>query len=153
MAEFFRSSGAARADTEALSGHYDLALAQYQKLLPGDPKSIVLRRRLAEVCDLQGDHRGALAYYQEAHHLAPNDVAVAVNLADALARGGRLEEAGALYRDVAKAHPENAPALNNVAFFLADTGGDLDEALRLAKNALAKIPDSPASPIPSATFT
>ena len=43
-----------------------------------------------------------------------------------------------------KTHPENAPALNNVAFFLADTGGDLDEALRLAKNALAKIPGQPS---------
>jgi tetratricopeptide (TPR) repeat protein len=128
------------ADTEALSGHYDLALAQYQKLLPGDPKSVVLRRRLAEVSDLAGDHSRALAYYQEAHRLAPDDVAVAVNLADALTRAGRLEEARALYRDVAKAHPDNAPALNNVAFFLADTGGDLDEALRLAKNALSKIP-------------
>ena len=34
--------------------------------------------------------------------------------------------------------------MNNVAFFLADTGGDLDEALRLAKNALAKIPGQPS---------
>ncbi len=30
------------AGTEALSGHYDVALAQYQKLLSSDPKSIVL---------------------------------------------------------------------------------------------------------------
>jgi tetratricopeptide (TPR) repeat protein len=132
------------AGTEALSGHYDVALAQYQKLLSSDPQSIVLRRRLAEVCDLEGDHGRALAYYQEAHRLDRGDVGVAVNLADALARAGRLEEARALYRDVAKAHPENAPALNNAAFFLADTGGDLDEALRLAKNALAKIPGQPS---------
>jgi tetratricopeptide (TPR) repeat protein len=132
------------AGTEALSGHYDVALAQYQRLLSSDPKSIVLRRRLAEVCDLEGDHARALAYYQQAHRLDRDDVGVAVNLADALARAGRLEEAKALYRDVAQAHPENAPALNNAAFFLADTGGDLDEALRLAKNALAKIPGQPS---------
>ncbi len=49
-----------------------------------------------------------------------------------------------VYQSVAKAHPENAPALNNVAFFLADTGGDLDEALRLAKNALARSPGQPS---------
>ncbi len=66
-----------------------------------------------------------------------------MNLAEELARAGRHEEARALYREVAKAHPENAPALNNAAFFLADTGGDLDEALRLAKNALAKVPGQP----------
>jgi tetratricopeptide (TPR) repeat protein len=131
------------AGEEALSGHYDLALAQYQKLLSSDPKSIVLRRRLAEVCDLQGNHTRALAYYQEAHQLVPGDATVSMNLAEELARGGRQEEARALYRDVAKTHPENAPALNNAAFFLAETGGDLDEALRLAKNALAKVPGQP----------
>jgi tetratricopeptide (TPR) repeat protein len=132
------------ADTEALSGHYDVALTQYQKALSFDPQSIDLRRRLAEVCDLQGDHNRALAYYQEAHRLSPDDVAAAIELADALARAGHIEEARALYQNVAKAHPENAPALNNVAFFLADNGGDLDEALRLARAALAKIPGQPS---------
>jgi tetratricopeptide (TPR) repeat protein len=132
------------ARTEALGGHYDLALAQFQKLLASDPKSIVLRRHLAEVCDLQGDHNRAIAYYQQAHELAADDVAVAVSLADALARSGRMDEARRVYQSVAKANPENAPALNNVAFFLADTGGDLDEALRLAKNALARSPGQPS---------
>jgi len=132
------------ARTEALAGHYDLALSQFQKLLASDPKSIALRRHLAEVCDLQGDHSRAIAYYQEAHSLAADDVAVAVSLADALTRAGRMNEARTIYQGVAKAHPENAPALNNVAFFLADTDGDLDEALRLAKNALAKIPGQPS---------
>jgi len=132
------------ARTEAVAGHYDLALAQFQKLLASDPKSIVLRRHLAEVSDLQGDHARAIAYYQQAHALASDDVAVSVSLADALARAGRMEEARTIYQGVVKAHPENAPALNNVAFFLADTGGDLDEALRLAKNALAKVPGQPS---------
>src|SRR5258708_25601354 len=61
-----------------------------------------------------------------------------------MARAGSMDEARTLYQSVAKTHPENAPALNNVAFFLADTGGDLDEALRLAKNALAKVPGQPS---------
>jgi tetratricopeptide (TPR) repeat protein len=132
------------AGTEAVSGHYDVALAQYQKLLSLDPKSIILRERLAEVCDREGDHGRALAYYQQALQLAPNDPAVAVMLASALARADRLDEARTLYQAVAKAHPEDAPALNNAAFFLADSGGDLDEALRLAKNALAKSPGQPS---------
>jgi tetratricopeptide (TPR) repeat protein len=132
------------ARTEVLAGHYDLALAQFQKLLASDPKSIVLRRHLAEVCELQGDHARAIAYYQQAHELAADDVAVAVGLADALARAGRMNEARTIYQGVAKAHPDDAPALNNVAFFLADSDGDLDEALRLAKNALAKIPGQPS---------
>jgi len=132
------------ANTELLSGHYDLALAQYQQLLSSDPASIVVRRQLAEVYDLMGDHGRAIAQYRRALFLAPKDVALKVSLADALARADRVPEARALYQDVAKAHPENAPALNNAAFFLADTGGDLDEAFRLAKTALAKIPGQPS---------
>ncbi len=132
------------ARTQVLSGHYDLARDQFQSLLAADPKSVVLRRHLAEVCDLQGDHERAIGYYREAHDLSPDDVAVTVSLADSLARAGRMEEAGTIYQGLAKAHPENAPALNNVAFFLADTGGDLDQALRLAKKALATIPGQPS---------
>jgi tetratricopeptide (TPR) repeat protein len=132
------------ARTEALDGHYDLALAQFQKLLISDPASTVLLRHLAEVCDLQGDHARAIAFYQQAHRVAVDDVAVSVSLADALARAGRVNEASSIYQGVVRTHPDNAPALNNVAFFLADTGGDLDEALRLAKNALSKIPGQPS---------
>jgi tetratricopeptide (TPR) repeat protein len=132
------------ARTEALAGHYDVALAQFEKLLASDPKSIVLRRQLAEVCDLQGDHERALAYYRQAHQLAADDAGVAMSLADALARAGRMDEAKTIYRGVVKTHPDNAPALNNAAFFLADTAGDLDEALRLATNALAKNPGQPS---------
>jgi tetratricopeptide (TPR) repeat protein len=132
------------AGTDALSGRYDLALAEYQKLLASDTKSILYRRRLAEVYDLAGYPSRALVYYEQAHELAPNDPRVTVSLASALERTGRVQQAQALYQAVVKAHPENAAALNNAAFFLADNGGDLDEALRLAKTALARSPGQPS---------
>ncbi len=131
------------ARTEALTGQYDLAISQIQQLLSRDPKSIALRRHLAEVYDLMGDYANEIACYRQAHDQAPGDVTSALNLADSLARAGHADEARALYQSVVKVHPENAPALNNAAYFLADTNGDLDEALRLAKNALGKIPGQP----------
>jgi tetratricopeptide (TPR) repeat protein len=131
------------ADTEALAGQYDTAIAQFQKLLASDPKSVVLHRRIAEVYELTGDQGNEIAQYQQAHALAPNDLGAALSLAGALARAGRTNEARAEFERVVKAHPESAPALNNAAFFLADTGGDLDEALRLAQHALEKVPGQP----------
>jgi tetratricopeptide (TPR) repeat protein len=131
------------ADTEALAGHYDLAIDQLQKLLSADPKSVNLRQRMAEVYELKGDHVTEIAYYREAGELAPNDLGAALSLADALARAGRTNEARSQFEKVVKTHPENAPALNNAAFFLADSGGDLDEALRLARHALEKVPGQP----------
>jgi tetratricopeptide (TPR) repeat protein len=131
------------ADTEALAGHYDLAIDHLQKLLTSDPKSAKLRLRLAEVYGRKGDPNNEVAIYQQAQELEPNDPTVALSLAGALAQAGRTNEARAQFQRVVKEHPENAPALNNAAFFLADTGGDLDEALRLAQHALEKSPGQP----------
>ena len=131
------------ADTEALAGNYDTALGHLQKLLASNPKSVNIERRLAEIYELKGDHPNEVACYRQAHELAPDDMNVALSLAGALARAGRTSEAHAQFKSVVKADPENAPALNNAAFFLADTGGDLDEALRLAKRALEKSPGQP----------
>jgi tetratricopeptide (TPR) repeat protein len=82
--------------------------------------------------------------YQQACELAPGDTNIALTLGDMLARAGRNAEAKRRYEGIIGAHPENAGALNNLAFLLADTGGDLDEALRLAQRALAKAPNQPA---------
>jgi tetratricopeptide (TPR) repeat protein len=131
------------ADTEALAGHYDLAIDHLQKLLIADPKSASLHRRMAEVYALKGDRGSEIANYRLASELAPNDLAAGLALADALARAGRTSEARMEFQRVVKAHPDDAPALNNAAFFLADTGGDLDEALRLAKHALERVPGQP----------
>jgi tetratricopeptide (TPR) repeat protein len=130
-------------EIEALSGHNDLAIAGFEKLISADPKSVKLRERLAEVYDLKGDHANEVATYRQACELAPNDPTPALSLADALARAGRIDQARAQFQQVVKTYPLNAPALNNAAFFLADSGGDLDEALRLAERALQRIPNQP----------
>ncbi len=131
------------ADTEALTGHYDLAIEYLQKLLSQDPKSVHLRMRLAEVYGLKGDGSRELALDREASAIAPNDLTAGMTLAGALAHAGHTGEARLQFQRVVNAHPESAPALNNTAFFLADTGGDLEEAMRLARRALEKIPEQP----------
>ncbi|HEV8043270.1 MAG TPA: tetratricopeptide repeat protein [Bryobacteraceae bacterium] len=131
------------ADAEALAGEYEAAIDHLQKLLSRDPKSVALRRRMAEVYELKGDHGNEIVFYRQACELAPDDLAAALGLADALARGGRTNEARVEFQRLVKMHPENAPTLNNAAFFLADTGGDLDEALQLARRALAQAPGQP----------
>jgi len=131
------------ADNEALSGHFELAENGYEKLLAADPKSIPLHRRMVEVAGLAGDRNKELLYARQAHALSPNDLAATVTFAAALAHNGKLAEARTEYERAVQTHPDSAPALNNVAFFLADSGGDLDEALRLARRALASAPDQP----------
>ena len=128
------------ATTEALAGRYDSAITHLQKLLDADPKSVQLRLRMGEIYDVKGDLKKATEYYQQTYELAPNDPNLGLTLADALARGGHTPEARRLYQGVLKTRPDDTTALNNLAFLMADTGGDLDEALKLAKQAWDKDP-------------
>jgi len=127
--------------TEALAGRYDFAIGHFQDLLKSDPKSAQWRLRIAECYDLKGDINKATEYYQQAHDLVPADPAIAMTLADALARSRHTAEAVRIYQGVLKALPDNITASNNLAFLLADTGGDLNEALKLAKQAWEKYPN------------
>ena len=48
---------------------------------------------------------------------------------------GRVAEAVRAYRRVIQLDPENSVALNNLSLLLSHSGGDLDEALSLARRA------------------
>ena len=130
--------------TSALRGQYDVAITQFKAVLSASPKSVEARRRLGEVYELKGEHDQAIVFYRQALELAPYDVNVALALGDALVRANRVNEAKVQYQDILKAHPDDASALNDLAFLLADTGGDLDQALKLTQRALAKNPNQPA---------
>jgi Flp pilus assembly protein TadD len=54
---------------------------------------------------------------------------------------GRPEEARQGYEQVLKIQPDNAAALNNLAYSMADQGVDLDKALSYAERARAKLPN------------
>jgi tetratricopeptide (TPR) repeat protein len=57
---------------------------------------------------------------------------------------GKIEDANRHYRRVLEIDPKNALAANNLASNLADRGGNLDEAIRLAQIAQVATPENPA---------
>jgi len=122
---------------------YDLAIAEFGRLLEKDPKSGELRLQLGEVYHLKGDLGNAINVAEQAHQLAPNDPEPIMFLAAMLETAGRTSEAQAKYQRVLELRPDNPFVLNNIAFSLAETGGNLDEALRLAQRALQKAPGHP----------
>jgi tetratricopeptide (TPR) repeat protein len=130
------------AETSALTGDYNLAIVQFQKLIDQDPKSARLRFRVGEVYQAKGDQKTALTFFQQAHQLSPEEATPALIFADALNDAGRPDEAKSLYLEIVRSHPDNAPALNNAAYFLSDHG-DLDQAEKLAEKALDKAPGQP----------
>jgi tetratricopeptide (TPR) repeat protein len=130
--------------TQALAGKYDAAIVTLQKLIALRPKSAQDRLQLADVFTLQGDNNSALAKYREAAQLAPADMDTGLELARALSRAARIDEARAQYQTVLTAHPDDALALNDMAFFIWENGGNLDQALGFAQRALQRVPGQPS---------
>jgi tetratricopeptide (TPR) repeat protein len=131
------------ANTATVAGQYDLAIAEFRKLLASSSQSTQLLAGLAGVYEIKGDYDNAIALYREAQALSPKDPASALSLAGALTRAGRTHEAKTQYQNLLKSYPDNEVGMNNLAVLLSETGGDLDEALKLAQRATQKVPGQP----------
>ena len=130
------------AETATRSGKYDVALEQYKYLL-AQRQNAQLQIRLGGVYQLKGDLKSALESYQTAKDLAPRDPVAVGALADAFRMAGRNAEALVNYQKLLQLQPDNAIAMNNVAFLLLENGSGVDEAQRLAERAVQKSPQDP----------
>jgi Tfp pilus assembly protein PilF len=63
----------------------------------------------------------------------PGNLALILDLGQAEYRAGRLTEAIGYYEKAVQEDPKNVPALNNLAYLLADTRKNPDRALQLAQ--------------------
>jgi Flp pilus assembly protein TadD len=57
-------------------------------------------------------------------------------------RTGKQAQARPMYERVLKLQPDQPVALNNLAYVMAESGGDLNQALTLAQRARQKMPDN-----------
>ena len=131
------------ADTLVRAGKYDEALEQYKQMRILGVKSAQLDFQVGTIYQLKGNYDKALESFKTAGDQAPSDPVVAAALANAFRLTNRNTEALVAYRRVLVLDPENANAMNNLAYTLLDTGGSPDEAQKLAEHALQKTPKSP----------
>lgn len=135
------------ATAAVMAQKFDLAIAQYQTVLglvgegAGSRADVYLR--LGDTYRLKGDLANAVTSLEQARKLAPENPAVLGTLALALDTAGRKSDARQVYEAALKVEPNNAIALNNLAFLMADNGGDLDQALSLAQRAKRLLPNLP----------
>ncbi len=134
----------AYADTAYLVRRYDLAIAEYKELLPiveKEPKTAGdMCLRIGETYRKLGDLPGALPYLERARQLRPDSAAALHSLAVLYDSFGRRREAKDLYEASLKINGQNAFALNNLASYILDSGGDLDQALTYAQRARQQNP-------------
>lgn len=134
-------------NTEVRAGRYDLALQYFNKVLDGMDKTTKLRgdvyMRIGETYRRKGDLANSIKALEEGRKLMPENPVILSTLALVLDAAGRYDEAKQVYQATLKMDPSNAVSLNNLAFLMAEHGGDLDQALTLAQKAKQLLPDLP----------
>ena len=125
---------------------WDQAISQFQKVLDATDKQSKaageVYLRIGETYRRKGDMPSAISALRNARLALPDDVRVLSALAVTLDAVSSWEAQQA-YEDALRVAPDNAVVLNNLAFSLAEHGGDLDRALSLARRAQRLAPTVP----------
>ncbi len=116
------------------------AITEYKQVLVGAPKSAQVWQRLAETYRRSNNNQSALDSLKKAQEIAPADPNPVVQMAMIYENIGQRGTARPLYQQVLRLQPENPVALNNLAYMMADSGQDLDQALTMAQKAKQQMP-------------
>jgi tetratricopeptide (TPR) repeat protein len=148
-AELTRTHGAPAvryllATTALRNGKYNTAIENFQALADQTPNSIDPRIQLANAFQLKGDIHDAIVALQKAALIQPKDPRPGAMLPFLLDMENRAQEAKQVARRTLAQRPDDADAMNNLAYLLAQTGDSMDESLRLARKAANKAPNNPA---------
>jgi tetratricopeptide (TPR) repeat protein len=129
--------------TEEAAGKTDLALAELQKVAAQHPASADVQVRIAQLQVKHGHLEEALQALERARQLAPDAKGLDLTIGNVQDQLGKKPEAIASYRKALVKTPDNTVLLNNLAFLLADTGGNLTEAQQMVSTAIRKAPKLP----------
>jgi tetratricopeptide (TPR) repeat protein len=133
------------ANSEYRAKHYDKAVEDYQAILdrykdtPMEQAEIY--GRIGTTYSTKGDTQKAIENFAKARQLVPANVAFISQLAELLDLAGKRQDALKAYRDAMRVDPNNAIVLNNLAYLMTETNGNLDEALSLAQRAKQQLPN------------
>ncbi len=131
------------ATTAARMNRFPLALEHFEWLRANTPPSPQVAMAIGVAHQQSGAWPAAVTAFTEARKLAPEDPQVAAALAFALQQSGNPSGAVPLYREALRGNAAAPVVRNNLAMALVDSGGDLQEALQLARDAAAADPANP----------
>ena len=129
-----------RAVTAMRAGRLETAVADYERLARDNPKSVQALISLGNAYGRQGRLQEGLRLCEEARGLAPQSLGAKLCIALTLHQLGRPEEAVAAYRHILAQSPTNPIVANNLAYLLAKSGQDLEEATEMAQALVERQP-------------
>jgi len=125
---------------------FDKAIGTYGALMPGvvEPRQRGdLWSRIGEAYLRKGDIEQSVNSMEKARAAQPDNTGFTTNLAMLYEMLSKKDMARKYYEMSIKADPNNPLALNNLAYLITETNGDLDQALTYATRAKQRLPDHP----------
>ena len=119
------------------------AIKSFQTAIGENPNFLRPYYVLAEIYLAEHQEEKAIAQYKDLLEINPNQAQPHMLLGIIYEKQKRYDLSEKHYRVALEINPEFAAAANNLAFILADQDKDIDEALRLARMAKEKLPNSP----------
>ncbi len=131
-------------NAQMAAGQFDAAIGTYQGLIAKvkAPKAQAeLWSRIAQSYRYKGDMQHAVESLEKAHQVSPDNGSIDTNLAMLYEELGKTDMARKYYEAAIKMDGTNAYALNNLAYLISESNGDLNEALTYAQRAKQKLPN------------
>ncbi len=125
------------------SGDHQAAEASFQRAIELDPNDIAAYEKLARYMMVTGRPDEVTKTYEAALERNPRSAKLHLTVGSLYELQGRIPDAVARYEEAVRLDPGLAVAKNNLAYLIAESGGNLDRALDLAKEAKELLPDNP----------
>jgi tetratricopeptide (TPR) repeat protein len=125
------------------NGDHTTAEASFQRAIELDPNDLSAYEKLARYLMVTGRPDEVVRTYEAALQKNPDAGSLHLMVGSLYEMRGRVPDAIQRYEDAVRLDPSLAVAKNNLAYLLADTGGNLDRALDLAQEARGLLPDNP----------
>jgi tetratricopeptide (TPR) repeat protein len=140
-----KDAGLARlqGDLELALGKPEAAEASYRRAIDADPNQLEGYGKLAGLYTRQGRANEVIATYEAALAKNPKSGELHLVLGTLNEAQGRIDAAMTHYEKAIELNPDLAAAKNNLAYWLAERGTDLDRALDLAQEAKAVLAKNP----------
>ncbi|MEZ4218784.1 MAG: tetratricopeptide repeat protein [Myxococcota bacterium] len=121
------------------------AEAAYKRAVELDPADSSAFQRLAGFYSMTNRLDESVATLQRSLEKNPNDARLHERLATLLEYQGKVDDAMRHYEEAIGLDSSLGESKNNLAYLIAEKGGDLDRALDLAQEAKALLPDNPSA--------
>src|SRR5215472_2671794 len=131
-------------NAQAAAGQFPAAIGTYQQLLGklNDPKQqSALYIQIGRVYNFAGDPQRSVEAYEKSRNGTPDTAPVMRDLGTLYDEMGDRGKARKYYEAALRIDSTDPLALNNLAYMIAESGGDLNEALTYAQRARQKLPN------------